>query len=296
MTDAPYDLRLELSRRHPAQGEDRRIGELRLTTTDPEAGLAIRNELRVALGMAYQVEVYTVEETRARLLCVETYPAPKPKPAPVEDGRYTGLSLAIVDLMKARDTLRLHIEAKTAPTRQECRDVAGALAAFGLKNQEVATAGMDGMVSLTQHALGFIYGVVIGACASLDLTPQRVVALRADLLKRDCALYEPHKRLAEARALQDLSTLDDGLPVAVLSVFGYKGDEDHTTDLVAPEGEPYKVVLHTPQAFDDVIRWNDDFLDPVYVVTPAPGETRLGGFRSLMTHGRSYHLKKERVG
>lgn len=71
MPDAtPYDLRLELTRRAPAEGQDRRIGELRLTTDDPAAGLAIRDELRVALGDAYQIEIYSVEQTRARLLCV----------------------------------------------------------------------------------------------------------------------------------------------------------------------------------------------------------------------------------
>lgn len=291
MTDAPYDLRLELSRRHPAHGQDRRIGELHLTTTDPEVALAVRNELRATLGMAYQVEVYTVEQTRARLLCVETYPAPKPKPAPVEDGRYINLSTAIGALLKAGDALSNHILAETVPNRQECRDITRAMAVFDLPRDPIGTAAQVGMTALSLYDLGTTYGVVKAACAGLALTDKRLDEVRADLLKRNHEIHEPNKRLAEAHALQDLYAIDGGYTLSAPWLVAFEGDSNDTTDLIAPPNEaPYKVVLDGAQSFDDVIRWQDDHLDPVYSVSPAPGETRLDGYRSIMLYGRSYAL------
>lgn len=287
MTDT-YDLRLELSRRYPAKGQDRRVGELRLTTTDPEQALAVRAELRQALP-DYQIEVYSVEESRARLLAVETYPKPRPKSA--EDGRYINLSSAIGALLKARDVVKGHLAAGTIPTAPQCGDIALAMLNFDLPRDAISRAGL-GVEGLTVEALGFTYGVLIGACHGLEMTTDRLDAIRNDLLKADLEIREPNKRLAEAHALQDLNAIQDaGLPIYVRAVYGYLGDDSHTTDTVAPDGDPYKVIIESPQSFDDVIRWQDDHLDPVYVVRPAPDEDRLKGFRSLMTDGRSYVLK-----
>ncbi|USN14529.1 hypothetical protein DOMOVOI_00540 [Brevundimonas phage vB_BpoS-Domovoi] len=69
MTDTPYDLRLELSRRAAEGAPARRIGELRLTTEDPAEALAVRDELRAALP-GLQIEAYSVETSHARLLAV----------------------------------------------------------------------------------------------------------------------------------------------------------------------------------------------------------------------------------
>lgn len=291
MPNDTYDLRLELSRRYPAQGQDKRLGELRLTTTDPEQALADRNALRAALGTDYQIELYSVEDKRSRIFAVETYPRPKPTPA--QDDRFLNLSVAIGALLKARDAVKVHIEAGTIPGRQECRDIARALAVFDLERQDIESAGRSDMMALSLDGLGFTYGVLIAACQGLAMTNARLDEVRADLMKPDLEIREPNKRLAEAHALQDAYALDGGFPISVRAVYGYKGDDNHTTDLVAPEDAPFKVVMTQPQSFDDVIRWQDDHLDPVYIVTPAPGETRLDGFRSLATDGRSYVLKSK---
>ena len=78
-TEDPWDFRIQLDRKvapdEPESSASTLIGEVRLTTQDPDEAIAVRDLLRSRIGDAYTVSLHSLETVRARVLGAYTPPA-----------------------------------------------------------------------------------------------------------------------------------------------------------------------------------------------------------------------------
>jgi hypothetical protein len=99
---------------------------------------------------------------------------------------------------------------------------------------------------------------------------------------------------AEALALADYEAVA-GRIIEAGWVMGY---DEH--DNSAEAAGPFLVRvdrrdLNSPTLRDDLMHWNDEFLDPYWDCTPVEDYPELKGIRSFWTHGRTYAIRDGKI-